>query len=659
LEIYPHEAARFYADDLETICSGMLKLGYVETGVDLEGREHWVQTEKVPYCDKDGKVIGIVVMSQDIMERRQIEEELKQAKIAAAVLEGAQRFLADAVPLIIWTARSDGGVEYYNKAWFDYTGLTLVQTENWGWGAVVHSEDLQPCIDRWAHSVATGEPYEIEYRFKRGADESYRWFLGRASARRNDEGKIVQWVGTCTDIDDQKRTRYLLEATVNERTAELAATNEALQAENAERKNAEESLRASNEKFHQLANNITDAFWIRSPDMREVRYISPAFERIWGRPVKCLYENPLAWIDFIFEKDRERVLAAFDSLVVNGTNLDIEYRIVRPDHEIRWIRVRGFHVKDAANKLISHTGIVSDITERKQAERELVKTHQVLLEISRKAGMAEVATEVLHNVGNVLNSVNVSATLVVDSAKKSKAIILGKVVALLNEHTDDLGTFITLDPKGRQLPGVLTQIAQQLAIEHQSTITELESLRKNVGHIKDIVGMQQNYARVSGVTEIIDVTELVEDAARMHHESLERHNIAIIREYNEIPPITVEKHKVLQILVNLIRNAKNAFEGVTREDKQVKLQVSHVEKRIRIAVVDNGVGILPENLTRIFNHGFTTRKAGHGFGLHSGALAAKEMGGSLAAKSDGDGKGAKFILILPMQPPKSRSQNYD
>jgi signal transduction histidine kinase len=189
-----------------------------------------------------------------------------------------------------------------------------------------------------------------------------------------------------------------------------------------------------------------------------------------------------------------------------------------------------------------------------------------------------------------------------------------------------------------------------LAKEQQLTIAELDSLRQNFDHIKEIVAMQQNYAKVSGVAETVQVTDLVEDALRMNAGALARHEIDLVREYTEAPVIAIEKHKVLQILVNLIRNAKYACDDSRRKDKQIRLKISQRDQWICIAVIDNGIGIPPENRTRIFNHGFTTRKDGHGFGLHSGALAASELGGTLTAYSDGLGKGAMFTLELPLQP---------
>jgi signal transduction histidine kinase len=261
--------------------------------------------------------------------------------------------------------------------------------------------------------------------------------------------------------------------------------------------------------------------------------------------------------------------------------------------------------------------------------------------------MAEIATNVLHNVGNVLNSVNVSTSMVTDSVKKSKVASLANVVALLREHEHDLGTFITSDAKGKQLPGFLSQLSDHLLADQTATVKELESLRGNIEHINEIVAMQQSYATVSGVTEIINLTELVEDSLRLNEGSLSRHGVAVVREFENVPPMNIDKHKVLQILTNLIRNAKHACQDAERADKQMTVRVANGEGRIKISVSDNGIGIPPENLTRIFSHGFTTRKGGHGFGLHSGALAAKALGGFLTAHSDGPGQGANFTLELP------------
>ena len=204
------------------------------------------------------------------------------------------------------------------------------------------------------------------------------------------------------------------------------------------------------------------------------------------------------------------------------------------------------------------------------------------------------------------------------------------------------------------ITGYLSSLAPVLVEEQSMVLKELHSLRDKIDHIKEIVAMQQSYAKVSGVAETMSVTQLVEDALKLNLNALARHQIQVERQFENLPPANLEKHKILQILLNLIRNAKHALEENDREPKTMTLRISSPKPgHVAIQVGDNGVGIPPENLTRIFAHGFTTRKDGHGFGLHSGALAARELGGSLTAESPGLGQGATFTLELPLNNPAS------
>jgi signal transduction histidine kinase len=193
----------------------------------------------------------------------------------------------------------------------------------------------------------------------------------------------------------------------------------------------------------------------------------------------------------------------------------------------------------------------------------------------------------------------------------------------------------------------LARLSEHLMAEQTKIAGELDSLRRNVEHIKEIVAMQQNYATAGGLKEVIDLVSLVEDSLRLNEGAFKRHGVEVVRELTKVLPMNVEKHKVLQILVNLVRNAKYACEDSARADRRLTVRVAKGDGSVKISILDNGIGIPPENLTRIFNYGFTTRKGGHGFGLHSSALAAKEMGGSLTVLSRGLGHGADFTLELP------------
>jgi PAS domain S-box-containing protein len=324
-----------------------------------------------------------------------------------------------------------------------------------------------------------------------------------------------------------------------------------------------------------------------------------------------------------------------------------EFVIVRADGVSRVVLSGAQRLTGAGGQPLGALAVVEDITQRREAEEELERVHKQLLLASRHAGMADVATNVLHNVGNVLNSVNVSANLVSDRIRKSKCAGLGRAAALLTEHGGDLAGFLS-GPQGRHLPAYLQELSTELVAERDAAVAELAELRNNVEHIKQIVAMQQSYARRGGITDTVDLRVLAEDSLRMNEGAFSRHGVTIERDFAEVPLVEVDKHKVLQILVNVIRNAKYACSEAQGGEKKVTVRIRATASEVIIAVVDTGVGIPKENLERIFNHGFTTRSEGHGFGLHSSALAAKELGGSLRAQSAGPGKGATFTLTLPL-----------
>jgi signal transduction histidine kinase len=262
-----------------------------------------------------------------------------------------------------------------------------------------------------------------------------------------------------------------------------------------------------------------------------------------------------------------------------------------------------------------------------------------------------VATNVLHNVGNVLNSVNVCVSRITERLRRPNADSLARVSGLLREHGDDIASFIATDPRGRHLPAYLVQFADQLKADQRIALEELAELGGHLDHIKETVAMQQSYARLCGVTESVAIESLIDDCLRMNAGALTRHGVTVRRELADVPPITVDKHKVLQILVNLVRNAKYACDESGRNDRLVIVRAGATERTVRLSIIDNGVGIAPEHRARLFTHGFTTRQSGHGFGLHSAALAARELGGTLTADSPGAGQGATFVLELPREPP--------
>lgn len=332
---------------------------------------------------------------------------------------------------------------------------------------------------------------------------------------------------------------------------------------------------------------------------------------------------------------------------------DLELTVIPSDANPRTTLSSARRLIASDGQVLGAVAVVQDTTERKYQELELERVNKELITASREAGMAEVATNVLHNVGNILNSVNISASLVAERVRQSKASSVSRLAALLLEQGANAGQFITADVRGRKIPQYLAALGEQLQTDQRSALEELALLRDNLEHIKDTVTMQQSYAKLCGVAETVEVVDLVEDSLRLNAGAFARHGVALKREFGDTPRISVDKHKVLQILVNLVRNAKYACDDSGRVDKLITLRAERSARGVRICVIDNGIGIAPEHMGQLFRHGFTTRKSGHGFGLHSGAMAAQELGGSLHAESDGPGQGASFILELPTVPPQA------
>lgn len=297
------------------------------------------------------------------------------------------------------------------------------------------------------------------------------------------------------------------------------------------------------------------------------------------------------------------------------------------------------------NALLTH-----EILERQALEAEREVLHRQLVLASRQAGMADVATGILHNVGNILTSVSVSTGVIKQLTQHASAEKLQRISAMLQEHLQDLGNFLTHDPKGQKIPEYLMHLGDHWAREQGTLNNEIQGLKTNIEHIAQVIQMQQTIAKTGGVTESVSPAELMEQAWHINMASLDRHRIEVIRDYEEMSPVLVERHQVLQILVNLISNAKYAVLARKGEPGCVVLKLALKERMVQFQVRDNGVGIKPEHLIRIFAQGFTTKKEGHGFGLHSAALNAKNLGGSLAVHSDGEGQGATFTLEFPAKP---------
>ena len=393
--------------------------------------------------------------------------------------------------------------------------------------------------------------------------------------------------------------------------------------------------------------NIPDHVYFKDRDSRFLS-VSVSLAESFGRSVSEI----IGKTDFDFFDDARarsyrdaelRILATGEALI------DREVQHTWPDGRVTWSLNIAMPMHDSRGQIVGIFGTNKDITRRKETEAQLAQLQRRLNEASHAAGMAEIATNVLHNVGNVLNSVNVSASLLASRAHSPKATGVKRLVDLLEGQGNNLSAFLAAGNKAAQVLDYLKETLGEMETEQIEAQQELVSLQNNIDHIKEIVAMQQTYAKSSALVETVAVAELVEDSLRLNEGAFGRHGVSVNRMLEDVPPIATQRHKVMQILVNLLRNAKYACDEPGVESKVVTVRVEKRELGVRISVHDTGIGIAAETMGQLFAHGFTTRALGHGFGLHSAALAARELGGTLTAHSEGLGLGATFTLELPFE----------
>ena len=479
----------------------------------------------------------------------------------------------------------------------------------------------------------------------------------------------------------RQHTHDKLEMRVQERTAALEELNIFLQKEVFARKRVEKELRASKERLRTVVTSAPIVLW--AIDTHGVFTFSEGqgLETLQLRSGELVGQSVFSVYVTVPE------IAEYAKRALAGEAFTTMLEIEDIAFETRYAPLRN-----ERGDITGAIGVGTNVTERRQMEREREELAKQLVNTSRQAGMAEVSTHILHNVGNVLNSVNVSTGMLASTIRQLPVSDLCQMSTLLQQHQDDhndLGQYLSTDPKGQRIPSYLAKLGKHLTTEQAVLLEEIGSLTKNIEHIKHNIQLQQTTAKssqvggvggVAGVEEPTLLTEVMDQAIAIHLADFEQHDIQIIRDYTQLPPIIADRHQILQILVNLISNAKYAIQD--KRDRQAKqdeqnqfaqqnqptspqsasvlsVQVGWAgddQKIVRLQVSDSGVGVKPEHLSRIFTQGFTTRSNGHGFGLHSGALSAKKLGGSLSVHSPGEDQGATFCLDLPFRPLSHTSQ---
>jgi signal transduction histidine kinase len=366
---------------------------------------------------------------------------------------------------------------------------------------------------------------------------------------------------------------------------------------------------------------------------------------IYGCPSESFRPSFAALVAMIHPDDLALAQAAWSNALQESNQLHVQFRIIRPDASIVHLDSLATVVTDSRTTQRRLVGITLDISQRVDAEQRERRLQKQLREASHQSGMAEVATGVLHNVGNVLNSLGVASSTVRARLKGSQFDRVERVAAMLDAHRGSLGDFLAHDPRGKHLPEYLRALGVQLKKDAEDLQEEIDAINGHVQYLCEVVQAQQSFARL-GAEETVDVRELVDTALTLKGQEL--NGVEVLRQIAELPLVLTDRYKLLQILVNFIANACDATAASGPGARRIAVRAQITHGQLEIAVEDWGIGIPADLLPRVWEFGFTTKPHGHGFGLHSSAVAAQQLGGTVAAHSAGRELGACFTVTIPV-----------
>lgn len=555
---------------------------------------------------------------------RTIEKTVKERTVELQQARNFSRAVTDSIHASICILDANGNIIDTNAHWEEFASLHGSNREVIGTGAnyldtcliaedAWHSDGLSVAAAISEIADANLDHYTNEYPYRFASE--LRWFQVRfSSLRENGETLIVV---AHLEVTDRVHASELLSA------AKLEA-----------------------EKLAYVAE-YTDNAVVITDNHGRIEWVNEGFHRVTGYTLdEVRGEKPGQLLQG--PATDPRTVAEMNQALAQESGFDVELINYTKSGEEYWVAVEVRPIHDDDNRVVKYIAVESDITQRKREAAERARLNQELIAASRHAGMADVATGVLHNIGNVLTSVNVSLEFVSDRLGKSTIPNICQAGGLVREHLDDFSDYVQNNERGKHLPDFLALATEKLAGDYDAIKTEIEGLRTNVEHMKEVVAMQQTYAKQRPIRQRIAISKVVHDSVNAVGFATEKQGIKLELELRYSGDLVTDKHTVIQILVNLLMNAKQAVSNVEGQNPCVRIITDVTDDSVvTISVCDNGIGIASDQLPRIFEHGFTTKDNGHGFGLHSSANAAKSLSGKLRASSDGPGQGATFTLELP------------
>ncbi len=575
----------------------------------------WLHNKGIVLRNSDGLATRMIGVATDITARKFAEAALLRE---ATLRESESRFriLADAMPQIVWTARTDGQIDYFNRRWYEFTDTKPGPITDQTWLAVVHPADRSEFGAAWRSCVATGRPHETEARFWSARHAGYRWHLDRAIPLRDDAGTILRWYGTSTDIDDHKRAEQslrrseselrilseYLEQRVAQRTAQLTTANATLREEIDVRLRIEAALRASEERFAKAFRASLDAIAIvQYPSMRIVE-INDRWELLFGYRRSEAIGSTVD--DLSIYASRAESDDVSGCIAAQGFIREFELDLRRKNGvTLHAVLAAETVAVDGQPCLIM---MVRDITERRRAERELEVQRHELAHLGRVALLGELSGAVAHELNQPL------AAILTNARVAQRMMANGKPdEAMLREILEDM-------------------VADSLRAG--SVIHRVRGLIR-----KD-----------DAIRQMVNPNEVIADVLDLAHSDLIRRGVSVANDLSmSLPEVSADRVQLQQVLLNLVVNACDAMADNAPRDRMLTVATAEEGNTVRIAVSDRGPGVAAGLIDAVFEPFVTSKPQGLGLGLAICRSIIGAHGGRIWAANN-SGRGATFSFILPV-----------
>ena len=602
-----------HPDDRDAVTQGMYRAMVDKSPFEAEFRVvrpdetvRWVLGKGAVLYDETGKPDRMLGVNVDITERKRAEEALRK-QVTLQESEARFRKLADAMPQIVWTARPDGQVEYFNRRTYELIGIQEGATGEEIW-RVVHPDDRKPCRDAWNDTVKSGRPYETECRLLVSETGEYRWYLARALPVRDDAGDVVRWYGTATDIHDQKHAervlqgmREKLEHVVDERTAELLHVNKNLREEIAVRARAEQALRTSEERFAKAFHSGPDSVCIAQQANRQLIDVNDRWQALFGFARDGALGLTLVELGIVRPQDQARL---DELLKMQGHARNVELSLNTRSGDTLEAILNAETVEISGE--LCYIVVIRDMTSQRRAEREAQDQRHQMAHLTRVAVLGQLSGALAHELNQPLTAI-LSNAQAAQRFLKRDPVDLGEVRAIIDDIVSD-------DKRAGEV------------------IRRLRALLKR--------GEAQLHA--------IDLNDVVSEALELAHGDLSLRNVSVSTTLaKDSVAVRGDRIQLQQVLLNLIMNAADAMNTIPRDERQLSIVVgSDIAGQGRVSLVDRGPGIPSDRLEKLFEPFFTTKEQGLGLGLSISRSIATAHSGSLWAENNLD-RGATFHLTLP------------